>query len=353
VPNTPSDSLRVDWDVSGADVEPDPRNQSVATIRLRPQPGKEWNVVVKATVMIEGIRTEPKPLTLAVTVGAIDLTMDLVDPASSIRPSEINGPIRLRVEPTSSGPVKLIKLKWRRLSPSPLRSTLGEGSWSMDAQGDVLDLAAAVEVGESLEVTPTFIDLNGRELTGDPIIIPINPSKGYLWAALLALVVLALLKVTWFIFSGNDLWMATYQWRTKDDFQSIDDSWCGRIGLFGDASYNLMSKQATIPLPGDPDWVRSHCHRKCRFGGNAGDEVELLGSPSDPEIGSPRPSYRQLEGLPVSTLTVMAPVGESEHISAEITPSPYAGFIRLLAISISWLGLGIAWLLISIHFRFI
>jgi hypothetical protein len=49
----------------------------------------------------------------------------------------------------------------------------------------------------------------------------------------------------------------------------------------------------------------------------------------------------------------MAPVGESEHISAEITPSPYAGFIRLLAISISWLGLGIAWLLFSIHFRFI
>lgn len=224
----------------------------------------------------------------------------------------------------------------------------------MDAQGDVLDLAAAVEVGESLEVTPTFIDLNGRELTGDPIIIPINPSKGYVWAALLALVVLALLYVTWFLFSGNDLWMATYRWTNPGSFHQIDDLWGGTIGLFGAARYSLISKQATIPLPGDgPAWVLDHSHRKCRFGGNAGDEVELVGHRSETTRFEPRPSYHQREGLPVSTLTVLAPDGESDHISAEITPSPYEGFIRVLAISISWLGLGIAWLLISIHFRFI
>lgn len=353
VPNAPPGSVRVKWEVDNAWVTPDPRNEAVATITPQPRSGKEWNVVVKATATLDGLPISPKPLTLGVTVGSIDPSFDLVDTGSGRRPSVINGRIRLRILQTASGPVRLARLNWKRVGPTGF--LLSEGSWSIDAQGDVLDLDAATQVGESLEVTPSFFDLNDQEVSGPPAKISVNPAKGYVWGVLLLLTALALCWLTWFIFSGNELWLASYRWRTSaDSAYQMHEDFSGSIRLFGPAKFNLMTKQATVQLPGDgPSWVLDHSERSCRFGGNLIDEVELVGQSMNESKGEPRASYRQPEGSVVSTLSVMAPAGQGDHISAEITPSPYEGFIRSIAISVSWCVIIGAWLLISNYFRFI
>lgn len=352
VSNAPPGSVRVKWEATNADITPDPRNEAVATITPRPRPGKEWNVVIKATATLDGLAISPKELTLGVTVGSIDPSFDLVDTDSGIRPSVIDGRIRLRIKQTASGPVRLERLNWKRLGPTG--SILGEGSWSIGAQGDVLDLDAATQVGESLEVTPSFVDLNDQEVHGSPAKIPVNPAKGYIWGVLLGLLVLALFWWTWFIFSGNELWLATYRWRRPNDPTDTYEVFDGSITLFGRATFNLMTKQATVPLPGvGSRWMEINANRSCRFGGNALDEVELVGDLTGPIEGEPRASYRQPEGSVIATLSVFAPTGQDDHYSAEITPSPYEGFVRAIAISVSWFVLGGVWLLISNHFRFI
>ena len=356
VPNAPQGSVRVTWEAAHAEVTPDPRNEAVATITPHPRPGKEWNVVVKATATLDGLTIFPKPLTLGVSVGPIDPSFDLVDTGSGVRPAVIDGRVRLRIVQTASGPVSLKRLNWRRLGPT--EEPLGEGSWSVERQGDVLELDAATQVGESLEVTPTFVDLNEQEVSGSAVRIPVNPAKGYVWGALLGLLVLALGRWTWFMFSGNELWLATYRWRTAADSNNqFDDIWNGKIGLFDkSASFNLMTKQATVSLPAAPPrWLGEIESKSCRFGGNAIDEVELIGGSAGESQGEPRASYRVPEGSPdrTGTLYVWAPAGQGDHISAEITPSPYEGFVRVIAISVSWFVLGGAWLLASNHFRFI
>ena len=355
VPHAPPGSVRVKWDVDGADFIPDEHNEAVATIKFRPRSGKEWNVMVKATATLDGLSISAKPLTLGVTVRPIDLSIDLVDTGSGVRPRVIDGRIRLRVVETGSGPVDLKRLNWRRLSPTG--AFLGEGSWSIEKQGDVLDLDAATQVGELLEVTPSFTDLNDQVVAGPPVQIPVNPAKLYLWGVLLAIVALGICCGAWFIFSGNELWRATYRWKTTvDSVHQIDEIWSGSIKMLtlSPPRFNPISKQATIPFPGDgPPWVLNHAGRALRFGGNAVDEVELVGPGQDESGGEPRPSYRQPEGSPVTTLSVIAPSGESDHISAEIAPTPYEPFIRWIGIVVSWTFVVGCWLTVCKLFRFI